>query len=117
MLVFFPGDGMPICKKQFLDYKAEADAFKKQGVEIIGISGNDIKTTKTFKKDHDLPFVMLCDEKGEVAEQYNAFGWFGVKRAVYLLDKNLEILYRHIEPVSIYARTSEELHAVIERKS
>jgi peroxiredoxin Q/BCP len=117
MLVFYPGDGLPICEKQFLDYKEEADAFKKQGVEVVGISGNDIKAIKAFKKEHDLPFVMLSDEKGEVAEQYNAFGWFGVKRAVYLLDKNLEILYRHIEPVSIYARTSEELHDVIERKS
>lgn len=117
MLVFYPGDGLPICTKQFLDYKKQAEAFKKQGVELIAITGNDMDTIKSFKKEHDLPFIFLSDAKGEVSELYNAFGWFGVKRAVYLLNKNLEILYRHIEPVSIYARTGEELHDMIERKS
>ena len=117
LLVFYPGDGMPVCSKQMSDYRDIQDVFSELDVDVIAIIGNEPKDQAAFKKDLDLPFTMLSDTDGAVAKQYDSFGWFGIKRAIYLLDKDMEVKYKHVEPVSIYSRSVEELSEMIKRKS
>ena len=117
LLVFYPGDDLPVCKQQLSDYSDSYSKFSDMNVEIIAISGDDAGTIKAFKKEHDIPFTLLSDKEGEVSKMYDSFGWFGIKRSVYLVDKNLEIKYRHIESVSIYSRSVEELTEMIKRKA
>ncbi len=116
LLVFYPGDDLPVCKQQLSDYRDSYSDFSDLGVEVIAISSDDAGTIKAFKKDHDLPFTLLSDVDGEVSKQYDSFGWFGVKRSVFLVDKDMEIKYKHIESVSIYSRSVEELTEMIKRK-
>lgn len=116
LLVFYPGDDLPVCKQQLCDYRDSYSDFTDLNVDVIAISSDDASTIKTFKKDNNLPFTILSDTDGEVSKKYDSFGWFGVKRSVYLVDKNLEIKYRHIESVSIYSRSVEELTEMIKRK-
>ncbi len=116
LLVFYPGDNLPVCKQQLSDYRDSYDQFSDLNVDVIAISGDDSSFIKSFKKDNELPFTLLSDAEGEVAKMYDSFGWFGVKRSVYLVDKNLEIKYKHIESVSIYSRTVDELTEMIKRK-
>lgn len=113
LLVFYPGDGTPICTKQMVSYRKAVSDFSDLDVEIIGISANSPDVNKEFKKDNDLPFTLLADNDGKVAKQYESIGWFGIKRSVFLLDKSLKVKYKHIEPVSIYNRSAEELISVI----
>ncbi|MFC3193666.1 peroxiredoxin [Marinicella sediminis] len=117
LLVFYPGDGLPVCKQQMIDYRDGFDQFNSLGVDVIAISADDSSAIKSFKKEYDLPFTLLSDADGEVAKLYDSFGWFGVKRSVYLIDKELEIKYKHVESVSIYSRSVEELSEMIKRKS
>ncbi len=117
LLVFYPGDGTPVCTAQLCEYRDGISEFKDLGVEVVGISANDTKSHKKFKKDQNLPFPLLTDENGEVAEQYGAKGWFGIKRAVYVLDKDRKVRYAHVEPVSVFRRSLSELTDVIKRIS
>ncbi len=117
LLVFYPGDGLPVCQRQMCDYRDGYSKFNDLGVEVIAISADDTDYIKSFKKDHDLPFTLLSDKEGEVADKYDSFGWFGVKRSVFLVDKDLEIKYKHVESVSIYSRSVDELVDIIKRKS
>jgi peroxiredoxin Q/BCP len=117
LLVFYPGDGLPVCQQQMIDYRDGYAKFSDLGVEVIAISADDSSAIKNFKKEHKLPFTLLSDAGGEVAKMYDSFGWFGVKRSVFLIDKELEIKYKHIESVSIYSRSVEELSDMIKRKS
>lgn len=116
LLVFYPGDGLPVCKQQFSDYRDSYSEFNDLNVDVIGISPDDASTIKSFKKNNELPFTLLSDSDGEVSKMYESFGWFGVKRSVYLVNRNLEIKYKHIESVSIYSRSVEELTDMIKRK-
>ncbi len=116
LLVFYPGDDLPVCKQQMSDYRDGYSQFNDLNVEVIAISGDDSGYIKSFKKDNDLPFTLLSDVDGEVSKMYDSFGWFGVKRSVFLVDKNLEIKYKHVESVSIYGRSVEELTEMIKRK-
>lgn len=117
LLVFYPGDGLPVCTQQMIDYRDGYAKFSDLGVEVIAISADDANAIKSFKKEHKLPFTLLSDSDAEVAKMYDSFGWFGVKRSVFLIDKEMEIKYKHIESVSIYSRSVDELSEMIKRKS
>ena len=117
LLVFYPGDGTPVCTNQFTDLRDKADKFKDLDVEIIGISGNDTASHKAFKKDHKLPFTLLSDLDAAVSKDYHSFGWFGTKRSVFLIDKDRELLYSRIEPVSVFKKSARELIESIKKHS
>ncbi len=117
LLVFYPGDGTPVCTNQFAEYRDNAKDFADAKVEIIGISTNDVKSHAAFKKELKLPFTLLSDVDGEISKAYDCFGWFGTKRAVFLVAKDLTLKYSHIESVSIFRRTSEELLESIKKNS
>lgn len=108
-LIFYPGDGTPVCTTQWNEYKENVKKFEGADVELIGISSNDSTSHKSFKKDLGLPFKLLSDVDGKVAELYDCLGWFGVKRGVFLVDKDLELKYSHVESVSIFKRTAQDL--------
>lgn len=109
LLVFYPGDGTPVCKNQFFGYKKSVKKFNDANVEIIGITSNDHHTNKSFKEELQLPFVLLSDSDVKIAKQFDCYGLFGVKRGVFLINKDLELKYSHVESVSIFQRTADEL--------
>jgi peroxiredoxin Q/BCP len=45
-------------------------SFADCGVEVIGVSGDTVKTQEAFKKHEKLNFALLADEKGEVAKAF-----------------------------------------------
>ena len=45
-----------------------------QGAAVIGISPDPLPALVKFRKDHDLPFVLLSDPDHKVAEAYGAWG-------------------------------------------
>ena len=115
LLVFYPGDGTPVCTSQFCDYRDKLNYFDDLEVEVIGISANDPASHKQFKQDHKLPFTLLSDIDGAIAKQFDSHGWFGIKRSVFLINKELELKYSHIESVSIFKRTAGELKDAIKK--
>lgn len=117
LLVFYPGDGTPVCANQFSEYKENIKKFDELNVEIIGISTNDPKTINSFKIKYDLPFIMLSDSDADTAKNFDCYGLFGTKRGVFLVDKDLELKYSHVESVSIFKRTSTELVESIKKHS
>ena len=117
LLVFYPGDGTPVCTNQFAEYRDHAKDFANLKVEIIGISTNDVKSHQAFKKELALPFTLLSDIDAKVAKEYDCYGWFGTKRAVFLVEKDLTLKYAHVESVSIFRRTAEELLESIKKNS
>ena len=43
-------------------------SFSDRDVEVIGVSGDTVKTQEAFKKAEKLNFTLLADEKGDVAK-------------------------------------------------
>ena len=117
LLVFYPGDGTPVCTNQFIDYAKNKKGFDDLDVEVIGISSNDVESHQKFKKNHDIPYTLLADVESKVAKEYDCFGWFGTKRGVFLVDNSLSLKYFHIESVSIFKRTAKELFESIKKNA
>lgn len=118
MLVFYPKDFTHVCTQQLCDYRDNIDGFKELGVKIFGISNNDRHSHSEFAKKHGFPFLLLSDPDNKVAKQYDCSSLFmlgNVSRAVFLLNRRQQILYRYIEPTILTRRKSHELLQVIQQ--
>ena len=109
LLVFYPGDGTPVCTKQLCEYRDGLEEFEGLEVEVVGISADDAASHQRFRKKHDLPFTLLTDAGLSVADRYGCKGLLGMKRGVFLLDEQHVVRYAHVEAVAVFRRGREEL--------
>ena len=70
VIYFYPGDFTPGCTAQAKAFNAAMDKLTEQGVEVVGVSGDSVKTHELFKKAMKLNFTLLADEAGEVAKKF-----------------------------------------------
>jgi peroxiredoxin Q/BCP len=70
VLFFYPAAMTPGCTKQACGFRDDLQMLSDQGVEVVGISGDDAAGLKIFKKAHDLNFTLLSDSDGAVAKQF-----------------------------------------------
>lgn len=109
LLVFYPGDDTPVCTRQLCEYRDGIESFSGLGVEVVGISANDLASHRKFREKYDLPFRLLSDQDLSVAALYGCKGMLGMKRAVFLLDEQGMVRYAHIEALSVFRRRAAEL--------
>jgi len=70
VIYFYPGDFTPGCTAQAKAFSAAMEKLKEKGVDVVGISGDSVKTHELFKKAQKLNFTLLADEEGTVAKQF-----------------------------------------------
>lgn len=95
VLYFYPKDNTPGCTKEACDFRDHFSTFKKQGIEVFGISKDSAKTHTKFKEKYTLPFTLLVDENADVCEAYGVinkkslFGktFLGIQRSTFLIDE------------------------------
>ena len=66
-------------------------SFAEHDVEVIGVSGDTVKTQEAFKKHEKLPFALLADEKGDVAKAFGVPAGKGGTIKKKIDDKEEEI--------------------------
>ncbi|MDX2305494.1 MAG: peroxiredoxin [Microscillaceae bacterium] len=94
VLFFYPKDFTPGCTMEACDFRDNIVQFSDLEIDVVGISRDSIETHQKFRKAYNLPFHLLSDTDGKVAQQYGAlYALFGViRRITYLLDKNHTIV-------------------------
>ena len=68
VLYFYPADFTGGCTAQACSFRDNIDSLK--GVAVFGISGDSAENHKMFKAHHKLPFTLLADEKGAIADAF-----------------------------------------------
>ena len=94
VLFFYPKDNTPGCIRESCDFRDHFSQFKAHGVEVFGISKDNIKSHVKFKEKYSLPFALLVDANADICEAYGVinkksfFGKtvFGVQRSTFLID-------------------------------
>lgn len=95
VLYFYPKDNTPGCTKEACDFRDHFAAFKKEGIEVFGISKDSAKAHTKFKEKYSLPFTLLVDDNADVCEAYGVinkkslFGktFLGIQRSTFLIDE------------------------------
>ncbi|OGT42817.1 MAG: hypothetical protein A3F42_01800 [Gammaproteobacteria bacterium RIFCSPHIGHO2_12_FULL_37_34] len=107
VLYFYPKDNTPGCTKEACDFRDYFSTFKKNNVEVFGISKDNVKTHTQFKQKYALPFTLLVDAKAEVCQAYGVmnkkslFGktFLGIQRSTFLIDEqgNIQKIWRKVK--------------------
>jgi len=94
VLYFYPQDNTQTCTLQAIDFTSKAEAFKKAGAVIIGVSPDSAKSHDRFCAKHKLGITLGADEDHKVINAYDVwhekktFGitYMGVVRSTFLID-------------------------------
>jgi len=114
VLLFYPGDGTPVCTRQFCSYRDRADDFAELGATVVGISAQDLASHEAFIATNKLNVPLLTDEFGRVAKAYSAHSRLGTKRAVIVIDEQGMVRYRHDHLLGLDYQSVDDLKAALE---
>src|SRR3954463_4116393 len=62
------------------------ERFAGKNAQVLGVSMDDLDTQKRFAESLKLPFPLLADPKGEVAEAYGVKGGTSANRVPVVID-------------------------------
>ncbi|CCL26080.1 thioredoxin-dependent thiol peroxidase [Clostridioides difficile] len=108
IVYFYPKDNTPGCTRQACAFRNAYDGFKKEDIQVIGISKDSIKSHQKFAEKHELPFILLSDpdlvaiKAFDVWKEKKMYGKtaLGVVRATYIIDENgiIEKVFEKAKP-------------------
>jgi thioredoxin-dependent peroxiredoxin len=96
VVYFYPKDFTRGCTAEACGFRDAYGGFKNLGAEVIGISGDNLKSHEAFVKEHNLPFILLSDSDGSVRKAYGVKKSLGIipGRVSFVIDK--QGIVRHI---------------------
>lgn len=119
VVYFYPKDATPGCTVEACDFRDHQPDFSKAGVTVIGVSPDPLTSHAKFIAKQKLNFVLLADEKHELAEKLGVWGeksmygktFMGIIRSTFLVgaDGTIEKEWRK---VSVDGHVAEVLEAV-----
>jgi len=119
VLYFYPKDDTPGCTTEACEFRDTYDRFREQGVEVIGVSPDPVKSHQKFKSKHELPFPLLADPEHKLAEAYGVWGekkymgrkYMGINRSTFVIDPegNVAKAMVGIKPAGHAAQILEQL--------
>ena len=90
ILYFYPADFTPGCTKEACSIRDIHNDIQAVGLRVVGISPQDPESHERFRKEHQLPFTLLCDPDKVAVKMYDVDGplGFGVRRVTYLISQD-----------------------------
>ncbi|MGZ8258805.1 MAG: peroxiredoxin [Methylotenera sp.] len=104
VLYFYPKDDTPGCTKEACHFRDDLEQLEKLGAKVVGVSVDSSKSHEDFAQKYYLPFPLLSDINGKVAESYHALTNFYLvkiaKRHTFLIDPAGKIakIYTDVNP-------------------
>ena len=114
LIYFYPKDETPGCTKEACSLRDQFAKFKEQGAVILGISRQDEESHRKFKSKHKLPFDLLVDPDGEVAEKFDVgkmalIGFLQRKSVLIGPDQKVFRMYPKVKPETHAAQVLSDL--------
>lgn len=102
VLAFYPKAFTSGCTKQLCGYRDDISKYESADTQIVAISTDKQADSDTFKKEKEMPFVVLGDEKHEVVDAYGIpmkdyGGNQYAQRSIVLIDKEGIVRYIDME--------------------
>ena len=90
ILYFYPADFTPGCTKEACSIRDIHNDIQAVGLQVVGISPQDLESHRRFRDQHELPFILLSDPDKSVIKRYDVDGPFGVgvRRATFLINED-----------------------------
>ena len=107
-IYFYPKDFTPGCTREADEFSKDYKEFQDQGIEIIGISPDDVELHKKFCDKMGIKYPLLADVDKVVSNLFGVWGkkkfmgreYMGVMRSTFLVDEKGIIfkIYPKVKP-------------------
>jgi peroxiredoxin Q/BCP len=105
VVYFYPKDDTPGCTKESCEFRDLFPKFKKLEVTVYGVSKDSLKSHEKFKSKHDLPFILISDEEGNMCEKFGVWveksmygkKYMGIERSTFVLDGEGKVLQKWLK--------------------
>src|SRR5688572_32690338 len=74
VLYFYPKDDTPGCTKEACSFRDAFSKFKKQGINVLGVSPDSETSHKKFAAKYKLPFTLVADPDHSISDAYGVYG-------------------------------------------
>ena len=105
ILAFYPADWSPVCSDQMALYNEMLKYFNKYDAQIFGVSVDSVWCHLAFQENRKLHFPLLADfePKGAVSKAYGVYDeeLGESKRALFVIDKEGEIVWSYLSPIAV----------------
>lgn len=99
LLYFYPRDYTSGCTTEACSFRDSFEKFKGKA-QVVGVSGDSVKSHKGFSQKHSLPFDLLADPEKKLIRLYGADGLIFTKRTTFLIDGDgvIRKIYEKVKP-------------------
>jgi len=109
VLYFYPRANTRGCTIEAAGFRDDHAAFRDLDAVVLGVSNDPVEDLQAFREEHDLPFDLLSDPDGAVAERYDSYGTVELQdgetteiafRNTYVIgpDGEIERTYESVDP-------------------
>lgn len=119
LLYFYPKDDTPGCTKQACSYRDHISGFTELGVQVFGVSLDDLTSHAAFQEKFSLNFPLLYDKDRVLSDALGVYGettikervFRGLSRDTFLINPEGKIakVYRKVNPLTTVAETLADL--------
>ena len=116
VVYFYPMDETPGCTTEACEFRDNIFAFRKLGVNVLGISVQNVASKQRFAAKHSLPFSVLADTDKSVAKAYGVLSILGyARRETFVIDPQGRIAkhYADVDPKEHSKQLLVDLQALI----
>jgi len=113
VIAFYPGDETPVCTAQLCSYQDDLARFDEFDAVVLGISPQNLDSHEKFALRRGLTFPLLADPDKAVARLYGVAGPFGVKRAVFVLDADGIVRWKHVSTLGLTYQNTDTVAGVL----
>ena len=118
VIYFYPKDFTPGCTTEADEFSKDYKKFQKNGIEIIGVSPDDVDSHKKFCDKMKIKFPLLADTEKEISQKFGVWGkkkfmgreYMGVMRSTFLVNEKGKIfkIFPKVKPAGHSREVLEE---------
>ncbi len=119
LFYFYPKDNTPGCTVEACSLRDNIEDLRADGLEVVGVSADSVKSHEGFAKRHSLPFTLLSDPDRTMIEAWGVWAeksmygrkYMGITRASFVVgpDLTVEMIWPKVSPLKHVAEVRKWL--------
>lgn len=119
LFYFYPKDNTPGCTAEACSLRDNLEDLRADGLEVVGVSADSVKSHQGFAQKHSLPFTLLSDPEKAMIQAWGVWveksmygrKYMGIARASFIVgpDLTVEAVWPEVSPLKHVAEVRKWL--------
>ena len=116
LVYFYPKAKTPGCTKEACSIRDNWSKMKEAGIQVLGVSEDPKELQKEFANEQNLPFQLIADTDGKVAQAFGVPFMGKVTKRQSFLIKDGKVVWNMLDKTSTDKHAEDVLKADVDTK-